>query len=75
MMFAIGFVVGIVLLVIASSLATRYMVKKGHYSSAIWSEKDKVWKVRGKYLSIGGKIFHGIKEEHATGRKSVKYID
>lgn len=75
MMFALGFLVAVVLLMVAGSLATKYALKKRWYASAIWSEKDKVWKVRGHYLSIGNKIFNGIKHEHATGEETVKYID
>lgn len=75
MMFALGFIAAVILMFVAGKLATKYALKKRWYASAIWSEKDQMWKVRGHYLSIGNKIFNGIKHEHATGHKSVKYIE
>lgn len=75
LMFSIGFLVAVILMLLAGSLATKYAVKKGWYASAMWNDKDKVWKVRGSYLAISGKIFTGIQTEKLTGVKSVKYID
>lgn len=75
MSFAFGFAVAVVLMIIAGDAATKFAVKKGWYASAMWSEKDKVWKVRGRYLAISQKIFNGIREEALTGEKKVKYIN
>lgn len=75
MMFGLGFVVAIVLMVIAGNLATKFALKKGWYASAIWSEKEQIWKVRGRFLAISHKIFNGIREEALTGEKKVKYIN
>lgn len=74
LMFSIGFLVAFILMMFAGSLATKYAIKKGWYASAMWSDKDKVWKVRGSYLAISGKIFTGIQDEKLTGVKSVKYM-
>ncbi|QDH94230.1 hypothetical protein [Escherichia phage vB_EcoS_PHB17] len=75
MMFGFGFVAAIVVLILLSRFALNYAVKKGWYASAIWNEKEKVWKVRGRYLSIAGKIFDGIQNKRAGEPGSVKYLD
>lgn len=57
-------------------LATRlqkYAVKKGWFASAVWSEKEKTWKVRGSYLGIATKILRGIRKE--PGANKVQYVD
>jgi len=56
-------------------MAQNFAIKKGWFASAMWSEKEKVWKVRGKYLSVAAKIHAGIQEEYRTGNKTVKYLD
>lgn len=75
MMFALGFAVAVVLMIIAGNAATKFAVKKGWYASAMWSEKEQIWKVRGRYLAVSNKIFNGIREEALTGEKKVKYIN
>lgn len=74
MMFALGFVVAVFLMVVVSRSCINYALKKGWYASAVWSEKEKIWKVSGNYLSIGNKIFRGIQHENLTGEKKVKYV-
>lgn len=75
MMFATGFLVAMAMMVIASTLSTKYAIKRGWYASAIWSEEDRQWKVRGSYLSIAQKIHNGIRSERIDGKKHVKYYN
>lgn len=72
--FALGFLVAMVMMVVAGTLSTKYAIKRGWYASAIWSEKKKMWIVRGNYLTIAQRIHTGIKHEAVTGEKKVKYI-
>lgn len=61
-------------LAVIAHFAQKFALKKGWFASAMWSEKEQIWKVRGKYLSISQKIYDGIKHEHRTGEKRVKYV-
>lgn len=67
----IGFILTIVLICLAGGAAQKYAIKKGWYASAMWSEKEKRWKVRGRFLSISSKIHGGI----VRGDGSVKYVE
>lgn len=71
----IGFFIALVLIFILGTVAQKFAIKKGWFASAMWSEKEKAWKVRGKYLSVAAKIHAGIQEEYRTGNKTVKYMD
>ena len=71
----IGFILTIVLICLAGGAAQKYAIKKGWYASAIWIEKEKRWKVRGRFLSVASKIHSGILEEYRSGRKTVKYVE
>lgn len=73
--FAIGFVTAIVMVWVVGGAARKCAIKKGRYASAIWIEKDKRWKVRGRFISVASKIHAGILEEYRSGRKTVKYVD
>lgn len=73
--FVIGFITAIVMVALIGSAAQKYALKKGWYASAIWNEKEKRWKVRGRFLSVASKIHYGITEEYRSGRKSVEYVD
>lgn len=72
--FALGFITAIFIIAFFGGLAQKYAIKKGWFASAVWSEKDGVWKVRGSYLSVASKIHRGILEEYRTGEKKVKYV-
>lgn len=74
MMFATGVIVTLLVLFVVSTVTSKYAIKRGWYASAIWSEKDQQWKVRGHYLSIAQRIHNGIKYEAVTGEKKVKYM-
>lgn len=67
----IGFILALVLIFFAGSAAQKYAIKKGWFASAMWNEKEKCWKVRGRFLSISGKIHGGI----VRGDGSVKYVE
>ncbi|QJT70603.1 UNVERIFIED_ASMBLY: hypothetical protein SD1_75 [Shigella phage 2019SD1] len=43
--------------------------QKGEFALAFWDEEQKVWQVRGHYLSIGGRIHSTMK----TNPEKVKY--
>lgn len=73
--FVIGFIAAIVMVLVVGCAAQKYAIKKGWYASAIWIEKEKRWKVRGRFLSVASKIHAGILEEYRSGRKTVKYVD
>lgn len=73
--FVIGFITAIVMVIVIGGAAQKYAIKKGRYSSAMWSEKEKSWKVRGRFLSVASKIHAGILEEYRSGRKTVKYVE
>lgn len=73
--FVIGFITAIVMVLVVSGAAQKYAIKKGWYASAIWVEKEKRWKVRGRFLSVASKLHAGILEEYRSGRKTVKYVD
>lgn len=73
--FAIGFFTAIVMVWVVGGAAQKYAIKKGWYTSAIWIEKEKRWKVRGRFLSVASKIHAGILEEYRSGLKTVKYVD
>ncbi|WZK93042.1 hypothetical protein [Enterobacter phage vB_EclS_AS5] len=73
--FVIGFVTAIVMVIIIGGAAQKYAIKKGWFASAIWIEKEKRWKVRGRFLSVASKLHAGILEEYRSGRKTVKYVD
>lgn len=73
--FVIGFVTAIVMVMVIVGAAQKYAIKKGWFASAIWIEKEKRWKVRGRFLSVASKIHAGILEEYRSGRKTVKYVD
>lgn len=67
----IGFILALVLIYFAGGAAQKYAIEKGWFASAMWSEKEKCWKVRGRFLSISGKIHSGI----VRGDGSVKYVE
>lgn len=73
--FVIGFVTAIVMVLVVGGAAQKYAIKKGWYASAIWIEKEKRWKVRGRFLSVASKLHAGILEEYRSGRKTVKYVE
>lgn len=73
--FVIGFVTAIVMVIVIGGAAQKYAIKKGWFASAIWIEKEKRWKVRGRFLSVASKLHAGILEEYRSGRKTVKYVD
>lgn len=73
--FVIGFIAAIAMVMVIGGAAQKYAIKKGWYASAIWIEKEKHWKVRGRFLSVASKIHAGILEEYRSGRKTVKYVD
>lgn len=73
--FVIGFFTAIVMVMVIGGAAQKYAIKKGWFASAIWVEKEKCWKVRGRFLSVASKIHAGILEEYRSGRKTVKYVD
>lgn len=73
--FVIGFIAAIAMALFVGGIAQKYAIKKGWYASAIWIEKEKRWKVRGRFLSVASKIHSGILEEYRSGRKTVKYVD
>lgn len=73
--FVIGFVTAIVMVIVVGGAAQKYAIKKGWFASAIWIEKEKRWKVRGRFLSVASKLHAGILEEYRSGRKTVKYVD
>lgn len=73
--FVIGFIAAIAMAMVIGGAAQKYAIKKGWHASAIWIEKEKCWKVRGRFLSVASKIHDGILEEYRSGRKTVKYVD
>lgn len=73
--FVIGFITAIAMAMVIGGAAQKYAIKKGWHASAIWIEKEKCWKVRGRFLSVASKIHDGILEEYRSGRKTVKYVD
>ena len=73
--FVLGFITAIAMVMVAGGAAQKYAIKKGWYASAIWIEKEKLWKVRGRFISVASKIHDGILEEYRSGRKTVKYVD
>nr|DAE45923.1 MAG TPA: Ellis van Creveld protein 2 like protein [Caudoviricetes sp.] len=73
--FVIGFIAAIVMVLVVGGAAQKYAIKKGWYASAIWVEKEKRWKVRGRFLSVASKLHAGILEEYRSGRKTVKYVE
>lgn len=73
--FVIGFITAIVMVLVVGGAAQKYAIKKGWYASAIWIEKEKRWKVRGRFLSVASKLHAGILEEYRSGRKTVKYVE
>lgn len=73
--FVLGFIAAIVMVLVIGGAAQRYAIKKGWFASAIWCEKEQIWKVRGSYLAISGKIYDGITSERVDGKKRVKYVD
>lgn len=73
--FVIGFITAIVMVLVVGGAAQKYAIKKGWYASAIWVEKEKRWKVRGRFLSVASKLHAGILEEYRSGRKTVKYVE
>lgn len=73
--FVIGFIAAIAMAMVIGGAAQKYAIKKGWHASATWIEKEKCWKVRGRFLSVASKIHDGILEEYRSGRKTVKYVD
>lgn len=73
--FVIGFIAAIAIVMVVVGAAQKYAIKKGWYASAVWSEKEKCWKVQGRFLSVASKIHAGILEEYRSGRKTVEYVD
>lgn len=73
--FIIGFIAAIAMVLVVCGIAQKYAIKKGWFASAIWVEKEKCWKVRGRFLGVASKIHAGILEEYRSGRKTVKYVD
>lgn len=73
--FVIGFITAIVMVLVVGGAAQKYAIKKGWYASAIWVEKEKRWKVRGRFFSVASKLHAGILEEYRSGRKTVKYVE
>ncbi|WWD12683.1 hypothetical protein CPL00172_CDS0098 [Escherichia phage BubbaBully] len=73
--FVIGFIAAIAMVMVVGGAAQKYAIKNGWYASAIWIEKEKCWKVRGRFLSVASRIHAGILEEYRSGRKTVKYVD
>ena len=69
--FVLGFITAIVMVIVIGGAAQKYAIEKGWFASAMWSEKEKRWKVRGRFLSISGKIHGGI----VRGDGSVKYVE
>ena len=69
--FVLGFITAIVMAVVIGGAAQKYAIEKGWFASAMWNEKEKCWKVRGRFLSISGKIHGGI----VRGDGSVKYVE
>ena len=64
----------IIVLMALAGYVVRVLTEKGQYASAFWSEKDRMWKVRGNYLAISQRIYRGIQHDARTGEKTVKYI-
>lgn len=59
--FCIGFIMAIIIFSVVMRFAYKLVINKGWYASAIWSEKQKKWLVRGQYLMIGSKILNSIR--------------
>lgn len=69
--FVLGFITAIVMVIVIGGAAQKCAIEKGWFASAMWNEKEKCWKVRGRFLSISGKIHGGI----VRGDGSVKYVE
>lgn len=65
----IGVLIGFVAVSFVVAVGVRYKSKKGEFALAFWDEEQKVWQVRGHYLSIGGRIHRTMK----TNPEKVKY--
>ncbi|URC25542.1 hypothetical protein [Escherichia phage EC125] len=59
--FCIGFIMAIIIFSVVMRFAYKFVINKGWYASAICSEKQKKWLVRGQYLMIGSKILNSIR--------------
>ncbi|QXV79448.1 hypothetical protein bas04_0091 [Escherichia phage FritzSarasin] len=59
--FCIGFIMAIIIFSVVMRFVYKFVINKGWYASAIWSEKQKKWLVRGQYLTIGSKILNSIR--------------
>lgn len=59
--FCIGFIMAIIIFSVVMLFAYKFVINKGWHASAIWSEKQKKWLVRGQYLAIGSKILNSIR--------------
>lgn len=58
-----GVLIGVFVTAFIVAVGVRYKSQKQEFAVAFWDEDKKVWQVRGRYLSIGKKIYETMKSD------------
>lgn len=69
MMILLGFILGFIFALIMGRVGSKYLIRKGHYASAIYDKDKDLWIVSGRYLCVAGKISNRLKHENGEGVK------